>query len=202
MNKDNSMRQLSLTLLLLLTPLVYADNAANYRDNFMNNCVDQNDDSQAKALCQCVFNKWLDQLPSKTDPRAITATKLIANVAGDYLPSEIQQAAIYMQNMQDISMQCADNVMGAIHVGGDNTVGNDVPTPNDDTQHTNTNTNTNTNKRGLFGAVVGWAGQKAGLPDTVNDAAADKADANEDSIKAKLNPFKSRFNPFKKDKEE
>lgn len=196
------MHKLTLFALLLISPLAVADNASNYRDNFMRTCHDSSDDDQTIAMCACVFDTWLAQLPSRGDAAAVTAAKLMANVEGDYLPSQIQQAAVLMDSLQDISMQCADKVMGTIHLGGDDV---DAYFDNDSGANAAPASPSDTaapQQRGLFGAVVGWAGEQAGLPSAVNEAAADVVDDNESTIKEKFNPFKSRFNPFRSDRDE
>lgn len=188
------MRNLCLLLLIMFAPLSLADSAENYRDDFLKTCHDNSGDAEGLAMCQCIYTGWLEQLPSKTEASVITAAKLLANVEGDYKPSEINSASVHLGSMQNISLQCADTIMGSVHLGGDQ---GDISSV-DDAANIDAPATTKS-KRGLLGAVVGWAGEKAGLPDAVNEAAADTADDNEDTIRNKLNPLKSRFNPFKKD---
>lgn len=194
-------RVLALTLLTLLSGAAFADSTENYRAAFMKNCTDGDSDPQNRKMCACVFDEWQAGLPSKNDPNAINAAKIMSNSEVDLYPSEIQAAMVHSGDMTAISSRCADRVLGKISLGGD-TAANEADDVNYDLPSGGSadEPQVEGKKRGMLGAMVGWAGRKAGLPDMLNDAAADKVDENESTIKSKLNPLNSRFNPFKKKK--
>lgn len=184
----------------VLSSVAMADSTSNYRTAFIAHCTDGDRDPQTTQMCSCAWNEWESGLASKTDPAAVNAAKLMSNTKVDLYPSEMMAASKVAGDIGGLSMKCADSVMGKISVGGydvdDGYVekSNNLPTQDTAVIPQVPAQEASGKKRGLLGAVTGWAGRKAGLGDDLSEMAADKVDENEPSIRDRFNPFKRNKN--------
>ncbi len=190
------MKYLVTLLVLLTSSVLWADSTANYRSTFINKCTDGDSDEINHKMCTCVYDTWQQQIDSQSSKGAIIAAQLSAEANKEFYPSELQTAAPYLQKFSEASSLCADKVIGKINMS-DSSAYTPSNTDQDDSYTQNL---PNESKKGLLGAVAGWAGNKVGLPSQINDVVKDKADNYEPKLTDKLNPLKSKFNPFRNKK--
>ena len=198
------MRILLFSVLSIFSSQLLADNVDNYRSAFLKQCQNDSDSAEDDKICECIYREWRKDVANPQDPGAITAVKIASQIPGNYSGAQLAPANAYLASFANNSQNCFSFTIPERSASNEaepenSAYGNPMPGfggYGNQPSGNQPSAESAGGSTGLLGAMVGWAGNKLGVPTEINQAAREQVDKHEPSLTERLGSFAGGFNPF------